>query len=179
MQFLMIDGEGGPHDERFQQAIEVLFSTAYTLKFAAKQEMGFDYTVMPLEGLWWAERMEDFVKGLKENWKWTLMIFQPDVIRSDRVHQAVQKCAIKKPHLPYDQLYLKPFTEGWSAQVLHIGPFAEEHANVMRLHELIHSSKGSLDGLEHKHHEIYLSDFRKVAPEKMRTVLRQPFKPQV
>jgi len=175
-QFLMIDGEGTTESAAFQEAIQALFGVSYKTKFLMKKGQSCDYVVMPLEGLWWADDMDDFVKGNKEKWKWTLMIMQPDVVKADIIETAKNEVAKKGDLEALSQLRLEVYTEGWAAQIMHIGPFSEEHENIRKLHDCIEAYGGVFDGKRQKHHEIYLSDFRKVDPEKMRTVLRQPFK---
>ena len=174
MQFLMIDGmDARPESKDFQEAITALFSVSYKTKFSIKKSRGTDYAVMPLEGLWWAKDMADFTTGKKENWNWTLMIMQPDFVTQADISNAIADSNEKAPKSALSKLRLEKFAEGWSGQLLHIGPFSTEHANIMRIHDLIKSQGGTLTG---KHHEIYLSDFRKTSPEKLKTVLRQPFK---
>lgn len=175
IQYLMIDGEGGLAGELFQQAIEALFAVSYKTKFISKKELGQDYAVMPLEGLWWAHNMNDFESGNKDKWKWTLMIMQPWHITTEVIEQAMVEVKKKKNLQAIDQLRLEPFSEGKCAQMMHIGPFSEEHENIMKLHNLIEEQGGAFDGKIQKHHEIYLSDFRKIDPAKMKTVIRQPF----
>ncbi|MBN1410707.1 MAG: GyrI-like domain-containing protein [Spirochaetales bacterium] len=174
--FLMIDGmDARPESESFQQAINALFSVSYKIKFGVKKKEGKDYTVMPLEGLWWADDMDYFKKGIKAMWQWTLMIMQPDFITPTHVNRAVEEEGKKDFSPALDELRLKGFREGWCGQIMHIGPFSAEEANIRRVHQLISESGGRFDGQIQKHHEIYLSDFRKVRPEKMKTVVRQPF----
>lgn len=173
--FLMIDGQGTTEGPAFSAAIEALFGVSYKAKFLCKKQLGKDYTVMPLEGLWWAEDMADFVSGNKQNWKWTLMILQPDFVGEELIKVAKREVAGKKNLPQIGQLRLETYTEGLAAQIMHIGPFSEEGPNIQKLHDLIRAEGGTFDGQARKHHEIYLSDFRKVAPEKMKTVLRQPF----
>jgi hypothetical protein len=175
LQYLMIDGAGAIGSAEFQQAIEALFSVSYKTKFFSKKTLGFDYAVMPLEGLWWADDMDDFVNGRKDRWKWTLMILQPDEIKKPVIAAAIEETKKKKDTAAIRSLRLEKLNEGKSAQMMHIGPFSEEHANIMKLHALIKENNGKLDGKIHKHHEIYLSDFRKADPKKMKTVIRQPF----
>ncbi len=175
-QFLMIDGMNAePESEGFQSAIEALFGVSYKVKFLSKKALSKDYTVMPLEGLWWADDMDDFVKGNKRNWQWTLMIFQPEFIRQDLIDEAIQAVKQKKDNASLDHLRLETYQEGPSAQILHIGPYSEEYDNIQKLHHLIEEKGGVFDGHDQRHHEIYLSDFRKTAPEKLKTVIRQPF----
>jgi hypothetical protein len=175
LQYLMIDGSGAIGSAEFKDAIEALFSVSYKAKFISKKTLGFDYSVMPLEGLWWADNMDDFVDGRKDRWKWTLLILQPEKIGKNIIAQAKEDALKKKDSNSIRSLRLEKYAEGKAAQMMHIGPFSEEHGNIMKLHELIKVNKGKFDGKVNKHHEIYLSDFRKVDPKKMRTVLRQPF----
>jgi hypothetical protein len=175
-QFLKINGiNASPQSADFQNAIQALFTLSYKIKFSSKTEKGLDYVVMPLEGLWWADDMDAFIQGEKEKWRWTLMIMQPGHIDQEILKEAKKKSETKVSKEVLDQVVLEDFEEGWTAQILHIGPFAEEGPNIQKLHQLIHDQGGQFDGHRHKHHEIYLSDFRRVAPEKMKTILRQPF----
>ena len=174
-QFLMIDGVGTTESQDFSKAIEALFGTSYRAKFLCKKQQERDYVVMPLEGLWWADDMDAFIAGDKENWKWTLMIQQPDFVTPEIVQIAKEELLKKKNLSQAEQLRLETFQEGLSAQMMHIGPFSEEGPNIEKIHALIEEKGGVFDGHLQKHHEIYLSDFRKVAPEKMKTVLRQSF----
>jgi hypothetical protein len=171
--FLMIDGcDARPESEGFQQAIQALFSLSYKIKFYIKKSQGIDYGVMPLEGLWWADDMRDFDEMKKENWKWTLMIMQPEVVNEDIVAEVKKTLKPADLNAAMTQVRFASFTEGKAAQIMHIGPFADEHPNIMRLHDLIAAKGHKLSG---KHHEIYLNDFRKAAPDKLKTVLRQAY----
>lgn len=172
--FLMIDGQGLENQE-YQNSIQALFSISYKTKFMIKKEKNIAYVVMPLEGLWWANKLDDFINGKKENWKWTLMIMQPDFVTADIIQSAIKEVKKKNCIQSLELLRLENFKEGLSAQIMHIGPFSEEHQNIMRIHNLIEENSGKFDGKTQKHHEIYLSDFRKTLPEKLKTVLRQPF----
>ncbi|PLX82177.1 MAG: hypothetical protein C0616_02830 [Desulfuromonas sp.] len=172
MNFLMVDGMGEPGASDHQAAIDVLFSVAYTLKFMVKKSpAAIDYGVMPLEGLWWAEDMSDFVEGNKSNWIWRMMIMQPALITATMVDSAMDAVSGKKdlPALP--NLRFESFNEGLSAQILHVGPFSEEGPTVEKLHEFIQGNGGELTG---KHHEIYLSDIRRADPRNWKTIIRQP-----
>lgn len=176
LNFLMIDGINAMEENpEFQKAIQALFAVSYKIKFFQKKMHERDYTVMPLEGLWWADDMTDFLEGNKQNWRWTLMIMQPDFVCQQNVQEAIEAVIKSKPNDSYNLLRLEEYTEGNAAQMMHIGPYSEEHENIMKLHKLIEENNGSFDGKTQKHHEIYLSDFRRVAPEKLKTVLRQPF----
>lgn len=173
MNFLMIDGAGDPNtSQAFKEAVEALFSLSYTLKFTVKKgALGIDYRVMPLEGLWWADDPSAFAIGNKDAWQWTLMVMQPNFITAGMVDAAIAAVQKKKnpPALP--KVRFEPFAEGASAQIMHIGPFSEEGPNIEKVHRFIEASGSALRG---KHHEIYLSDIRRAAPEKWRTIVRQP-----
>jgi hypothetical protein len=173
MEFLMIDGQGTPGGEAYVHAIEALYSVAYTLKFTVKRELQLiDYGVLPLEGLWWAEDMSDFITRRKDRWQWTLMIMQPECITAPMVRTAIEQVRAKK-HLPaLDSLGYASFTEGAVAQTLHIGPFDDEGPTVERVHQHIQDAGHHLRG---KHHEIYLSDIRRAAPKNWKTIIRQPY----
>ena len=174
MQFLMVNGHGDPNTaQEYQDAIDALYAVAYKIKFASKKELGRDYVVPPLEGLWWAEEMEAFTTARdKSAWDWTMMIMQPDWITDEIVAGAIEQVERTKnlPALP--KLRLEAYHEGLSVQILHTGSYDDEGPVLHRLHhEFIPVNGLQMRG---KHHEIYLSDARKVAPEKLRTVLRQP-----
>ena len=170
----MIDGTGGPNtSEAYQQALEALFSVSYTLKFMIKKgETAIDYAVMPLEGLWCAEDMSQFNTENKEAWLWTSMIMQPEYVTKELFEESKVQ-ADKKNDLPALPLMrFEAFNEGKAAQIMHIGPFAEEGPTVEKIHNFIRENGHKL---RDKHHEIYLSDFRRTAPEKLKTIIRQPF----
>jgi len=173
MNFLMIDGEGDPNTSRsFQDAIEVLYPLSYALKFMVKKSVsGIDYVVMPLEGLWWADDMHSFSLENKDDWQWTLMIMQPELISMDMVQDAIEQVGSKKDPRSLPLVTFESFAEGKAAQIMHIGPFSEEGPTVEKVHTFIDDSGCKRTG---KHHEIYLSDIRRAAPEKLRTIIRQP-----
>lgn len=173
MTYLMLDGEGDPNTSKaYQAAVETLFSLSYTIKFMAKKgALATDYTVMPLEGLWWADDMSSFLTNDKSNWKWTMMIMQPDFITGEMFETAVDQVGRKKNLPPLEQVRFTSFAEGTCAQIMHIGPFAEEGPTIERVHRFIADRGKTLSGT---HHEIYLSDIRKADPAKWKTVIRQP-----
>lgn len=173
--YLMVDGEGDPNSSKiFQEAIEALYSLSYALKFAVKKgSRAIDYGVMPLEGLWWADDPRAFYEAKKSTWKWTAMIVQPEFITKAQVAAAIEEVRKKKNPAALDRVRFETLTEGLSAQVLYVGPFADEGPAIQRMHDFIHASGKELRG---KHHEIYMSDPRRTAPEKLKTILRQPMR---
>jgi hypothetical protein len=173
--FIMADGDGNPNtSKRFQECIEALFSVSYNLKFMIKKgNLQIDYGVMPLEGLWWCDDMKEFSTNNKEIWKWTIMIMQPDFITESMFEEAIRVVEKKKGITIINDLSFAPFTEGESIQMMHIGPFSTEADTLEKMNTLILTDRLIRSG---KHHEIYLNDFRKISPEKMKTVLRQPVK---
>lgn len=172
MQFLKVDGHGNPNTSRwYAQAVEALYATSYTLKFASKKQLGRDYVVGPLEGLWWADDMSAFTRRAKDEWFWTLMIRQPDWLHAEHVAEAMQQAASKKdlPALP--SLRHEPLDEGLCVQVMHVGPYDDEGPVLARLKdEFLPANNLKLAG---HHHEIYLNDPRKTEPPKLKTILRQ------
>lgn len=172
MNFLMVDGIGDPGKaQSYKDALEALFGLAYTLKFMVKKGgMEIDYGVMPLEGLWWADDLSDFVNGNRDNWKWTMMIMQPELITAEMVEEASAALEKKKNPVALPLVRFESYKEGKVGQTLHIGPFTEEGPTIEKLHAFIGESGFQLTG---KHHEIYLTDIRRAAPERWRTVLRQ------
>lgn len=184
-QFAMLDGAIEPGMEpgnspAFQEAVEVLYGISYTLKFMLKQrlENPIDYPVMALEGLWWVED-DAFNIRRKDNWKWTVMILQPQVVTHVVFEEGLERLRKKRGDQPaFSRLRLKDFEEGLCVQLMHIGPYATEPASVDLMHAFA-KQQGYLPRLGDggKHHEIYLSDPRRAAPEKMKTVLRHPVKP--
>lgn len=173
LNYLMVDGEGDPNtSQSFQDAIEALYSLSYTLKFTFKMGLrAIDYGVMPLEGLWWADDQRAFYEADKSAWKWTMMIVQPEFITQEEVDAAFEQVRKKKNPTALDRVHFEKLEEGASAQVLYVGPFSAEGPTVQRMHDFIHAAGKKLRG---KHHEIYLSDMRRTAPESLRTILRQP-----
>ena len=174
MAFLMVDGKGDPNTSQgFQEAVEGLFGLSYTLKFMIKKgKEGIDYAVMPLEGLWWVDDMTQFSVERRNDWKWTVMMMQPEFVTHDLIDKAIEQAQKKKP-VDFSKVRFELFAEGRSAQILHMGPFSEEGPTVEKIHRFIKENGFTLTG---KHHEIYLSDIRKGAPEKWRTIIRQPMK---
>lgn len=174
MDFLMVDGQGDPNTSpAYAAAIEALYAVSYALKFAVKRSsLAIDYGVMPLEGLWWADDMSDFVTGDRSRWKWTMMIMQPQFVTSDMVDEAVA-AAEKKKLAALSAVRFESFAEGRAAQTMHIGPFSAEGPVIQMVHDFIEQSGCQRWG---KHHEIYLTDIRRADPAKWKTVIRQPMR---
>jgi hypothetical protein len=173
--YLMVDGHGLPDGPDAVAAIETLYAVAYTLKFTVKKEQAIDYGVMPLEGLWWSDDMNDFLLGNKSKWYWTYIIMQPDFITRPMVEKAVDEVKRKKNPAAIGKLKFEPLAEGKSAQIMHFGLYSAEGPNIQKVHHLIKEAGHTFDGQKQKHHEIYLSDPRRTAPEKVKTIIRQPF----
>ncbi|MCC6805129.1 MAG: GyrI-like domain-containing protein [Anaerolineae bacterium] len=171
---LMIDGAGDPNTaQAYKDAVGALYSAAYTLKFAFKKQRSVDYPVMPLEGLWWTDDMALFITADKSNWRWTMLIVQPEVVTEADVAQTVAELKVKKPSPALDLIRWAVFDEGAAAQIMYIGPYSAEAPTIARLHEYIAAQGYALSG---KHHEIYLSDPNRSAPEKLKTIIRQPIR---
>ncbi|MFC7533242.1 GyrI-like domain-containing protein [Actinoplanes sp. GCM10030250] len=167
LRYLMIDGHGDPNTgPEFAAAAAALYPLAYTLKFASKKALGRDYVVMPLEGLWWADDMDAFTSSRdKARWDWTLMIMVPDWIDSDMFAAAREKTG-------QSRVRWGSLAEGRCVQTLHVGSYDDEAPVLDRMHhEFIPANGLRMTG---RHHEIYLSDARRVTPDRLRTILRQP-----
>lgn len=175
MNYVMIDGKGNPNTAKeYTEAIEALYALSYTLKFMVKKgKSGIDYGVLPLEGLWWVPNMKDFSAERKDDWLWTMMIMQPEIVTQATFNEAISVVRKKKNLPAIDKLKFELFDEGKCAQLLYLGPYSEEAPTIERLHNFIAHNKYKRTG---KHHEIYLSDPRKAAPEKLKTIIRQPMK---
>ena len=173
LQYLMIDGHGDPNSSaEYTDAVEALYPLAYKLKFASK-ELGRDFTVMPLEGLWWADDPVAFTSARdKSTWEWTLMIMQPDWVTGELFEAAGAKVGAKDAPRSLGAVRLESLDEGRCVQTLHLGPFDDEGPTLEKLHDEVIPSRGLR--MSGKHHEIYLSDLRRTVPSKLRKILRQP-----
>ncbi|ESQ87711.1 hypothetical protein ABAC460_18735 [Asticcacaulis sp. AC460] len=172
--YLMFDGCGDPNTAPvYQHAVEALYSLSYTLKFMSKRAFGRDYVVGPLEGLWWADDYGAYThSGRRDEWSWTMMILQPDWIEAGHLDAAKAEVLMKKGLPGVETVRLETLDERLSAQILHIGSYADEAPTLARLHSEWLPQNGLTE--RGKHHEIYLSDPRKVEPAKLKTILRQP-----
>jgi hypothetical protein len=171
MNYLMIDGVGDPNkSEEYQQAVEALYTMAYGIKFALKSQ-GFDHIVPPIEGLWWMENMADFRMTNKDQWKWTMMIMQPEWVTTDWVEKVRVDAYKKKKVESILKLRFENYKEGLAVQILYTGAYDDEALVIADMHEFIHANGYKTNGW---HHEIYLGDPRKTPPDKLKTILRQP-----
>lgn len=175
LQYLAIQGTGGPGAQDFADAIATLYPVAYTLKFMSKVDLEKDYVVPPLEAQWWAQDWAVFTtKFDKTKWDWSVMIMTPDWIDRAMFEQAVEQVKKKKDPPLLDRLEMIGLDEGLCVQTMHLGPYADEGPVLKAMHEQFIPEAGL--ALTGKHHEIYFSDFRKVSPEKLKTILRQQVK---
>jgi hypothetical protein len=172
MRFLMIDGRGDPETSAdFAEAVQALYSVSYGVKFALKNGAGVNRRVMPLEGLWWAEDPVSFVTRRASDWQWTMMIAQPPEATAVLVQEASAAAWRKREAPALWKLRFEPFREGLAAQILHIGPYATEGETIRRLHDFVEAEGYVLSG---RHHEIYLGNPRRAAPERLKTIVRHP-----
>ncbi len=172
--YLMIDGQGNPNGPEFVKAVESLYPVAFKTKFFSKIELGKDYAVPPLEGLWWADDMSSFTENRdKSRWSWALMLMLPEWITENQVLHVIEKIkASKKVPKRIDNVRFESLHEGKCVQVLHVGSFDNEGPILEKMHNEFIPVNGYK--MHMKHHEIYFSDPRRTAPEKLRTILRQP-----
>lgn len=175
MRFVMIDGRGAADRSDLDHAVKWLFTAIYPIKRIARQRMGKNFVEPPLEGLWWADNMQDFTCGKKDKLNWRMMIvFEPDWLTAEMLDDGVAKAKARLGEPPAT-LRLESYPEGLSAQIMHVGPPSAEAETVARLHrEFLPARNLTPNG---HHHEIYLTDPNRVAPEKQKTVLRQPVCP--
>ncbi len=172
--FLQIDGHGDPNTTpAYTNAVQALYTLSYSIRAVAKKQLGRAHVVGPLEGLWSAEDSRAFATGAKSEWDWTMLISQPAWITTE-MFEAAMATATKKRNAPtaLASVWLAPYTEGASVQILHVGSYDDEAPVLARLHDEFFPEHGlTFSG---RHHEIYLSDPRRTEPSKLRTILRQP-----
>ncbi|PVU82572.1 hypothetical protein DDP54_05665 [Cellulomonas sp. WB94] len=172
LRLLMVDGEGDPNTAPgYADAVGTLYAVSYGLRGMVKAAGGQPWTVMPLEGLWWADDMATFSTDDRRGWRWTMMIAQPDVVTAEMVATAVAAATAKGRAPAAALVRLDVYDEGDAVQVMHHGPYADEAPTIAALHRAVADLGLVLRG---KHHEIYLNDPRRVAPAALRTILRQP-----
>ena len=171
-QYVTISGKGAPEGETFQNAVNALYSSAYSLKFLLKKAGRVDFVVPPLEALWWSSQPLAFEKNRREEWEWSLMIMLPDEVTESDFNGAIENLRKRGKATPFHELAsLKSLNEGRCVQVLHVGPYGAQGPKIEELQRFAASHELTAAG---KHHEIYLSDPRRTVPERLKTVLRQP-----
>jgi hypothetical protein len=176
--YLAIEGRGAPGGEDFQSAIAALYGMAYTIKMGRKKDGKGDYTIGKLEGVYWTADQQDLATAPVDQWCWSLMIRTPEVvdgypINSEDLGTAVSRLRDKKKEKGADRAKLVYLEEGSCVQMLHVGPYDKEHKTIAVMEDFCRTENLTPHGL---HHEIYLSDPRRVTPEKLKTVLRMPVK---
>ena len=176
--FIMADGKGAPGGEEYQSALHALYALTFTIKMSrmsGRQPEGyFEYVVPPLEGLWHGEPGW-FERGDRDEWLWTSMIRQPEFVTQEVFEWAEEECRRKKPDADVSRVRLETFREGLCVQAMHVGPYAKEAETLGLLRRFMEENGlEDMTGSERKHHEIYLGDPRRTAPERLRTVLRLP-----
>jgi hypothetical protein len=164
MSYLMLDGSGPPGSPGYQAIVSALYSLSYTLKFAVKKQQGIDYGVLPLEGQWWAPEGQEFRMDVRDNWQWTMMIRQPEWVTAELIEAARAKVIDKGGDAAAEaaKARLEVLDEGLAAQILHIGPYSAEPPVIQRLHAFVTEQGYRLRG---KHHESYMGDPNRTAPE--------------
>ncbi|WP_309135008.1 GyrI-like domain-containing protein [Cellulomonas sp.] len=174
LQYLMVDGHGDPNTAtEYEDALRTLYPVAYALKFLSRRELGREHVVMPLEALWWSDDMAAFTTSRdKSRWSWTAMILVPDWIAAEHVEDARARVAAKGGAPVLDALRLERLDEGLCVQTLHVGPYDAEGPVLAEIHDRFVPDHGLR--MTGRHHEVYLSDARRTAPERLRTILRQP-----
>ena len=182
MNFIAVRGQGDPNQEdgEYKQSIGMLYGIAFTIKMSKKGshqiEGYFDYVVPPLEGFWWQEGVEGIDYAHKENFQWISVIRLPDFVAEADVAWAVEE-ATRKKKADFSKVEFLSYDEGLCVQCMHIGPYDDESATIRRMDEFMKEQGYALDITQKRlHHEIYLSDARRVAPERLRTVIRHPIR---
>jgi len=170
--FLSIEGKGEPAGKEFTSKVEALYPLAYGIKIPMKKE-GKDFTVAKLEGLWWVESDKPALEVPREEWQWKLLIRMPEFVTSEDVGKAKGEVIKKKGIELVKEVKFEKISEGKCVQMLHIGPYSTEPESLEKMRKLMEEKNLIENGL---HHEIYLSDPRRVPEEKMKTILRQPVK---
>ncbi len=174
--YLAVDGRGDPNTTpAYREAVEALYVSAYTIRAVVTKRGGEAFVVGPLEGLWWSEDPSSFTRNERAAWEWTMLIPLPEHVSADDIATGLASAAKKKPDASLDRVRALTLAEGRCLQIMHVGPYAEEGPTLARLHHEVMPARGlTWNG---PHHEIYLGDPRRAAPEKLRTVLRQPVRP--
>jgi len=170
--YLAVDGRGAPGSEEFSEKVGALYGAAYTIKMTRKFSGGQDYVICKLEGLYWLDDGScDFAGTPSDQWNWKLMIRTPNFVEEDELSGAVEKLLKKGKQPEVRSVKLETLSEGACVQMLHVGPYELEHETISKMEEFAREQGLEFHG---RHHEIYLSDPRRVPPEKLKTILRHP-----
>ncbi len=172
--YLAVSGQGAPGGDLFTASIGALYSVAFTIKMTRKFAGQQDYAVCKLQGQWWCEPGQDFANAPKDRWHWNLLIRTPDFITQDELQKAVAVLLKRGKPADVKRVRLETLSEGLCVQMLHVGPYEKESESIALMRTFADQKHMEFHG---KHHEIYLSDPRRVAPEKLRTILRAPVRP--
>ena len=174
LKYLMVDGHGDPNTApAYAQAIQTLYGLAYTIKFHVKKTLEKDFTVMGLEGLWWVPDMSHFSTSRKDDWDWTAIMLMPDFVDQEIFAEAKRQLIAKGKGPLAEIARLEAYEEGTCVQVMYFGLYANEGPTIAKMHAHAIENGYRLDG---KHHEIYMNDARRVAPDKLKTIIRQPIR---
>ena len=174
MMFFMIDGTGDPNtSEEYKEIVQLLYNISYALKMKVikKETPSKDYVVPPLEGLWYMPKMEEWSMDEKDKWEWTMMIRIPDFVKDSQIKKAMKILKETKNPSSFSKLRYEQYNEGICVQIMYLGPYDEEPPTIKKMHQFAEKNGYNLNG---HHHEIYLSDPRRVEPERLKTILRQP-----
>lgn len=172
IKILALSGHGAPESKDFEQAVQALYGSFYTIKFGRKKAgLGPDFSGGPLEGLWWMGDNTGFDQTKRDDWQWQVFLWVPDFISQKDLDTALELLKKKKPNPALEKVRLELFDEGQAAQILHIGPYSAEAPTIEKLHAYVESQGFRL---RDKHHEIYMSDPRRSKPEKLKTIIRHP-----
>ena len=172
--YLAISGQGAPSGEVFTASIGALYGMAFTIKMTRKFAGLQDYAVCKLEGLWWSESAANFAKLPKDQWLWKLLIRTPDFIKDDDLRQSVAVLLKRGKGEDVKRVRLESLAERLCVQMLHVGPYDRECETIAVMRAFAEKQQLGFAG---KHHEIYLSDPRRVPPERLKTIVRQPVRP--
>ncbi|MHA1560914.1 MAG: GyrI-like domain-containing protein [Promethearchaeota archaeon] len=174
MMFFMIDGTGDPNtSDEYKEVVQLLYNISYALKMKVikKETPSKDYVVPPLEGLWYMPKMEEWSMDEKDKWEWTMMIRIPDFVKDSQIKKAMKILKETKNPDSFSKLRYEQYDEGTCVQIMYLGPYDEEPPTIKKIHQFAKKNGYNLNG---HHHEIYLSDPRRVEPERLKTILRHP-----
>lgn len=179
MHFIMVDGSGAPEGASYQSSIQALYALTFTIKMSKMNGTApagyFEYTVPPLEGLWWCEGHATSLDRPRSEWQFTSMIRQPEFVTEHVFLSAMEQCRRKKPDVDLSRVRFESFSEGLCVQMMHIGPYSDESRSIFLLEEyMLKNNLANDTGSVRKHHEIYLSNPQRTAPDRLKTVLRLP-----